>query len=166
MTMDTGTVRPFGVAPGTGEARWFLGALGTIKASTTTTGSTMSVMEFHAPEGHGSPLHVHRNEAEWWYVLDGELAVWADGTLIEAPTGAFVYGPADVPHTFSVVSAESRFLLGTVPAGFEGFLRAAGEPAAARTLPPPADAPPDPAVLAALAAEYGIEILGPPGIPA
>lgn len=32
--------------------------------------------------------------------------------------------------------------------------------------PPPASGPPDMERLAALAAEHGIEILGPPGIPA
>ena len=33
-------------------------------------------------------------------------------------------------------------------------------------IPPPATEPPDVAAMAALAVEYGIEILGPPGIPA
>lgn len=46
-------------------------------------------------------------------------------------------------------------------------MRQAGEPARARTIPPPPSEPPDPdpGRLAAIAAEYGIEILGPPGIP-
>ncbi|GAA3237136.1 hypothetical protein GCM10017691_36000 [Pseudonocardia petroleophila] len=157
---------PFLTAPGEGEALWFLDALATVKAPAAATGSAVSITEFHAPRGHGSPLHRHRDEAEWWYVLDGELAVWADGTLVEASAGAFVFGPPGVPHTFEVVSPQARFLLGTAPGGFDGFLRAASEPATARTLPPPGGGPPDPAVLAARAAEFGIEILGPPGIPA
>ncbi len=33
-------------------------------------------------------------------------------------------------------------------------------------IPPPPTEPPDVAAMTALAAEYGIEILGPPGIPA
>jgi hypothetical protein len=48
----------------------------------------------------------------------------------------------------------------------EGFMRAVGEPAQALTIPPPPSEPPDPAQLATIAAEYGQEILGPPGIPA
>jgi hypothetical protein len=43
-------------------------------------------------------------------------------------------------------------------------MRTCAEPARSLTLPPPAS-PPDPAQMAALAAEYGIEIIGPPGIP-
>ena len=85
---------------------------------------------------------------------------------VKAPAGSFVYGPRDIPHTFIVSSAEARFLLVTEPAGFEGFMRALSEPAAALTLPPPSVQPPAPELMMATAAEYGIEILGPPGIPA
>jgi hypothetical protein len=55
-------------------------------------------------------------------------------------------------------------LLVTEPAGFEAFTRARAEPAQALTLPPPGD--PHPEQMTAIAAEYGIDILGPPGIPA
>ncbi len=158
----------YGLAPGDGEALWFLGQLVTVKASAASasarTGS-ISVIEVRGAQGPASPLHVHRGEAEWWYVLEGELAVWAGGQVIEAPAGSFVYGPPDVPHTFSVVSEESRFLLGTAPAGFESFIRACAEPAGAATLPPASAAAPDPGRLAELAADYGVEILGPPGFP-
>ena len=156
----------YGVAPGEGEALWFLGELLVVKASEASTGGRMSLMDIRAPRGPASPLHVHRREAEWWYVLEGELVVWAGGAVIEAPAGAFVYGPPDVPHTFSVVSEESRFLVGTQPAGFEAFVRACAEPAGSLTLPPPGAAVPDPARLAEVAAQHGVEILGPPGLPA
>jgi hypothetical protein len=58
----------------------------------------------------------------------------------------------------------ARLLLVTEPAGFESFMRSSAEPARALTLPPPSG-PPDVERLGALAAEYGIDILGPPGIP-
>jgi len=93
-------------------------------------------------------------------------AAWVGGEVVVAPAGSFVYGPRDIPHTFLVSSAEARFLLVTEPAGFEGFMRALSEPAQALTLPPPSVQPPAPELMMATAAEYGIEILGPPGIPA
>ncbi len=64
-----------------------------------------------------------------------------------------------------VTSAQARFLVGVEPAGFDDFLRALAEPARSRTLPPDSVQPPDPVRLTAVAAEYGIEILGPPGLP-
>ncbi len=160
-----GAVRPIPLAHGEGEALWFLGCLVTIKASSESTDGRVAVVEHLAPRGAGSPLHVHRREDEWFYVLEGELAFWVGGKVVEAGAGSFVYGPRDVPHTFVVSSAEARFLLVTEPAGFESFLRLVGRPAETPTIPP-AEEPSDPAALVAAAREHGIEILGPPGIPA
>lgn len=159
------TTSPITLQAGQGEAFWILGALATIKASGDATAGGTMVSEWWAPRGHGSPLHVHHREDEWFYVLGGEVTFWVDGAVTVAGPGAFVFGPRDVPHTFLVTSDEARFLLVTQPAGFEAFLRAAGEPAAQPTLPPATVAPPPPEVLGALAAEHGVEILGPPGIP-
>jgi quercetin dioxygenase-like cupin family protein len=158
-------VSPIALQPDEGEPIWFLGVLATIKASTETTGGRVAVIEHFAPQGAGSPLHVHHREDEWFYVTDGELTFWVGGQVINAPAGTFVYGPRDIPHTFDVTSDEARFLLVTEPAGFEKFMRAASEPAPTLTIPPPPTEPPDLDGLTALAAEYGIEILGPPGIP-
>ena len=150
---------------GEGEALWFLGSLVTIKASSEDTSGRMAVVEHLSPRGSGSPLHVHRNEDESFYVLEGELTLWVDGQTIVAQAGSFVYGPRDVPHTFIVSSEEARFLLIAEPAGFDDFVRTIGEPAQQLVIPPPATEPPDIAALSAIAAQHGIEVLGPPGIP-
>jgi hypothetical protein len=111
-------------------------------------------------------MHVHAREDEWFYVLEGELTFWVDGRVVVAPAGSFVLGPRGIPHTFLVSSDEARFLVGVEPAGFEDFLRAAGEPADDPARPPAPAGPPDPEALTRLAAGFGIEITGPPGIPA
>lgn len=160
------SVAPIALRHDEGEALWFLGVLATIKASSETTGGRVAVIEHLAPRGAGSPLHVHRREDEWFYVTEGELTFWVGGQVIQAPAGSFVYGPRDIPHTFEVASDEARFLLVTEPAGFEAFMRTVAQPAQALTIPPPPSEPPDPQRLATVAAEYGIEFLGPPGIPA
>ena len=80
--------------------------------------------------------------------------------------GSFVYGPRGIPHTFVVSSEEARSLLVTEPGGFECFVRALSVPAETPTLPPASVQPPAPEVMMATAVEYGLEILGPPGIPA
>ena len=165
-TAPSPPVAPIALARDEGESLWFVGTLATIKASAETTDGRVAAIEQFAPRGAGSPLHVHSREDEWFYVTEGELTFWVGGKVIKAPAGSFVYGPRGTPHTFEVSSDEARFLLVAEPAGFEAFMRAAGEPAKALTLPPPPSEPPDPARLAAAAAEYGIEILGPPGIPA
>ena len=159
------SVAPIALQPGEGEARWFLCTLATIKSSAETTAGRVAVMDNFGAHGLGSPLHVHRNEDEWFYVTEGELTFWVGGEVVVAPAGSFVYGPRDVQHTFLVTSAEARFLMVTEPAAFADFVRTLSEPAQALTLPPASVQPPDPERMTAIAAEYGIEILGPPGIP-
>jgi quercetin dioxygenase-like cupin family protein len=163
---QTASIAPIALGPGEGEALWFLGSLATVKAGKETTAGRVAVIEEDGPRGSGSPLHVHHNEDEWFYVIDGELTFWVGGQVITAPAGSFVYGPRDIPHTFTVSSERARFLLVTEPAGFETFMRALSEPAARLEIPPPSSEAPDMAPMVALAAEHGIEILGPPGIPA
>lgn len=160
------TLTPIACEPGAGEHLWFFGGLTTIKAGGDATGGRVMVTEQLAPRGSGSPLHVHHNEDEWFYVLGGELTIWVDGQTVVAPAGGFVFGPRDVPHTFVVSSERARFLLVTEPAGFEGFVRALAESAAAPEIPPAPTAPPDMEPVLRAAAEHGLEILGPPGIPA
>lgn len=166
MSSSTEQVAPIVAGPGEGEALWFLGVLATVKSSAETTGGAVAVIEHLAPRGSGSPLHVHSREDEWFYVIEGELTLWIGGETISAPAGSFVFGPKGIPHTFIVNSEEARFLLVTNPAGFEGFMRVVGEPAPRLEIPPPATEPPDVAALTAAAAGFGIEITGPPGIPA
>ncbi len=161
-----GELAPIAHGPGEGEALWFLGTLALVKATAESTGGRVAVIEQRAPRGSGSPLHVHHNEDEWFYVIDGELTFWVDGRVIGAPAGSFVYGPRDIPHTFTVSSEQARFLLVTEPAGFEAFMRACSEPATRPEMPPAPSAPPDMEAMIRLAAQHGIEILGPPGIPA
>lgn len=135
------------LAPGGGETLPFLTGTATIKAP--------GIVEQVAPPGFGTPLHNHHAEDEWFYVLDGELTIWVGGETFVATPGAFAFGPRGVPHTFLVTGdGPARFLLVAQPAGFEEFVReAAGE------------VPPTPEQLTEIAAGYGIEILGPPGIP-
>jgi quercetin dioxygenase-like cupin family protein len=160
---------PIALQPGGGESYWFFGQLVTIKAAADTTAGRVGITDSLGPRGTGSPLHVHHNEDEWFFVIEGELTLWVGGETIVLPAGGFAYGPRDIPHTFCVTSDTARFLLVVNPGGFESFIRAVGQPASSLTIPPADDSEPSPeqmAALVALAADYGIEIIGPPGIPA
>ncbi|MBS1892558.1 MAG: quercetin 2,3-dioxygenase [Actinobacteria bacterium] len=165
MNTSTHQLAPIVARPGEEEAIWFLGSLATVKAATETTDGSVAVIEQLAPQGSGSPLHVHSREDEWFYVIEGELTFWIGGDTVVAPAGTFVFGPKGIPHTFLVSSEEARFLLAAEPAGFENFIRAVGEPAGRLEIPPAPTSPPDVAALTATAAQFGIDIIGPPGIP-
>jgi hypothetical protein len=134
-----------------------------VLAGSTSPTARRSHTKFVTPLSH-STWHAPRPE-QWFYVIDGELTFWVGGEVSIAPAGSFVFGPKGLAHTFIVSSDEARFLLVAEPAGFEGFTRALGEPAASLEIPPPATEPPDIDGLTHLAATFGIQIVGPPGIP-
>lgn len=142
------------------EARWFLGTLATIKADSGRTGGLFGLVEFTHPAGFATPLHVHHDEDEAFYVLAGSMRGICGDQPWQATTGGFVWLPRDIPHGYRVEGDEPlRTLALSLPAGFEQFVREASEPAAARVMPPPG--PPDFDKLNAAAKRYGQTILGP-----
>ena len=145
----------------TAEAVWFIADLARIHVDGDGSSGAFCLIEMTQPAGDMSPLHVHHRDDETFYVLEGTLSVFAGDEHIVLEAGQAYVAPRGVPHTYRAETDVRSLLVGT-PAGFEQFVRAAGAPAEALTLPP-ADRPVDPEALARTAAEYGIEILGPPG---
>jgi quercetin dioxygenase-like cupin family protein len=148
-----------------GEAFWVLGMLETIKISSEDTGGQYGIVEIVVPKGAGSPWHVHPDEDEWFYIVDGEFTVYVGDNRLTLPAGSFAFGPKGVPHTFMAETDGATALVGFEPFLFEGFMREVGEPAPERVLPPPPESPPDMERLLPVAKKHGMEILGPPGPP-
>ena len=149
-----------------GEAFWLLGMLETIKISMDDTAGTFGLLEVVVPTGLGSPWHVHPEEDEWFYTLDGEFTFYVGDARMSLPAGSFAFGPKGVPHTFIAEPPDGgKALIGFQPFLFEGFLREVGEPAPERVVPPPLESPPDLQRLAPIGARNGMVVLGPPGPP-
>ena len=142
------------------RAIWFLDTLTFIKVAGVETRGAYSICEQILPPGHETPYHLHRNEDEGFYVLEGELTLVQDGRCRLVRAGEFVFAPRNVPHGLRVAGGERvRTLIVANPAGFEEFICEMGAPARSMTYPP--RVPPDLEKLVHLAAKYGIEILGP-----
>jgi quercetin dioxygenase-like cupin family protein len=164
--MDTDAAsRVFGLEQGEGEAWWWWGSLATIKATGEETGGQYTLVEVLEAQGAAAPLHVHHNEDEAFFVLEGEMTFYVGEETIKAGPGSFLFGPKDVPHAYTVESGPARLLFLLTPAGFEGLIRETSEPAKSATLPPQPEEEPNEAEmeqLMAIAARYGGEIVGPP----
>jgi len=142
------------------EAIWFLGTLAFIRAAGERTGEGIGMVEFIHPAGFATPFHVHHDEDEAFYVIEGAMRGICGDQPWQATTGAFVWLPRDIPHGYTVDGEETlRTLAISLPAGFERFVREAGEPAAERVLPPPGA--PNLEKLNAAVTKYGQETLGP-----
>jgi quercetin dioxygenase-like cupin family protein len=82
-----GTAGGYMLGPGEGEALWFNGGLGLLKATGDLTEGRFAAMELLAPKGFASPLHIHREEDEFFVVLSGEVRVQHGGEVTEAVVG-------------------------------------------------------------------------------
>ena len=59
-----------------------------------------------------APLHLHHNDDEAWYVLEGRLCVKRGEGTVEAGAGAAVLVPCGTPHTYwNPDTAPLRYLL-------------------------------------------------------
>lgn len=153
--------RAFLVSPGDGESVWSLGGRFTVKLGAAQSEDRFSLVEAVAFRSTEPPEHIHHGEDEAWYVLDGHMTFNVGGRTFEAPTGAFVFGPRGVPHSFTVDVEPTRVLVLAAPAGFEQFAMDLGHPAVSDS-PPPGLALPSPDVLGPVAERYRIEVVGPP----
>jgi quercetin dioxygenase-like cupin family protein len=145
-------------------AYWLLTNLAVVHVSGEQTDGRFCLVEFLTPSGDMTPLHSHLRDTQTTYVLEGELTVFDPGGSRLLRAGDFEHRGAGNPETGRVTSSEpARVLDINSPAGFDRFIAAAGRPAERLALPPQNGGPPDFERLAALAAEHGIDILGPPG---
>jgi mannose-6-phosphate isomerase-like protein (cupin superfamily) len=104
----------------------------------------------------GPPRHVHPNQDEWFYVVEGQYRIAVGDQLFDLGPGNSMLGPRRVPHTWAHVGGEAgRIVFVVSPAGqIEGFLRALSE---AQQM-----APQDPTFWQ----RYDLELAGPPILPA
>jgi mannose-6-phosphate isomerase-like protein (cupin superfamily) len=70
----------------------------------------------------GSPLHIHHNEDEVIYVLDGALDVRLDKQDLHLPVGGVVHLPKKFPHAlYNPLKKPLKILVHAIPGGLEGY---------------------------------------------
>jgi quercetin dioxygenase-like cupin family protein len=140
--MSTHTASPYHLAAGEGQAMSWFTAQFALKASDPQIG----LMELEGSPGVEPPLHVHRNEDEYYYLLDGEVTFHIGQDTYLARAGSLVFLPRAVPHTFTIHTPTARMLLLNAPGGFERMFELA-------------PTTPDEAVAAL--ARYNVDVVGP-----
>ena len=163
MSPETVTLtKPYRVASGEGlENVWWKNGRVTVKAGGAETGHAFAQLETDDPYGSGPPMHLHHNEDETFYILEGEVTILVGDERIDLDAGDFCFGPRGVPHTYIVRSEHARMLVTLSPSGIEELFVSLGVPVTGAEPPTDAVMPPMDEV-ARLFAGYGCEILGPP----
>jgi quercetin dioxygenase-like cupin family protein len=147
-----------------GDAIWFDNMLMRVLIPASDTGGTVSVIEQVHYAGYSTPVHEHSREDQTLYVLQGAITARLGDVEHRFVAGDAVFLPRGVPHVFRVEEEGTRLLEINTPGGFEEFHAAAGRPADELRLPD--RVAPDVATMAAVAAEHGCAIVGPPlGVP-
>ena len=161
MSTETAT-RPYRVPSGEGVADvwWMTGRL-TVKASGAETGDAFAQFLTDDPRGTAPPLHVHHNEDETFYIVDGEVTVLVGDERIDLRTGDYCFAPRGIRHTWIVRSERARMLVTISPSGTEQLFVSLGVPVTGSEPPTETVKPPMPEVVRLFAA-HGTEILGPP----
>jgi mannose-6-phosphate isomerase-like protein (cupin superfamily) len=105
----------------------------------------------------GPNLHVHAQEDEMFFVLDGVMTVQVGDQLQEIAAGGLAWGARGTPHAFANRAKDPlRIMIMWIPGGAEGLFQDVREYLLA------AGGAPDPQVVTGLQARYGCTHVGPP----
>jgi mannose-6-phosphate isomerase-like protein (cupin superfamily) len=123
------------------------------KLSTRETDGGLFVVENSFHEKGGPARHLHHDQDEWFFALEGEFRFEIGQEHLTLKSGDSVLGPRRVLHVWAYTGAggTGRILIAFAPAGkMEDFFR---EITKANAMPPQ-----DPGLWRA----YGMELVGPP----
>jgi len=116
------------------------------------TNGAYSTIISHTPANGGPPLHVHENEEEVFYVLEGSFEFTFGDRKVTANKGAMVVLPKNLPHSFKNIGSTTGITLNTMtPGGLEKFF---DEIAAISQ-----NGPPDPRTVSEIAMKYKMRFL-------
>ena len=106
------------------------------------------------PRALAAPMHTHRHEDEYTYVLEGEIGVQIGEEVRVARPGDLIFKPRGVPHAFwNATDTMARALEIISPAGFERYFAEL-----APLFPPANQGPLDEEAVGAVRAKYELEM--------
>lgn len=153
--MSAVSVKSLNVGPNEGRVYDHLGGEKmTVLLSAQDTDGNFALFIDEVPPGGGPPLHIHHNEDETFYILEGELDIQVNNNKFTASVGTSVFLPKGIPHTFHNSGSQTvRALVVLSPGGLEGFF--------AEVEPLMVQAEPDMQSILTMAGKYGIEVIPP-----
>ncbi|HWE83691.1 MAG TPA: cupin domain-containing protein [Terracidiphilus sp.] len=87
------------------------------KVGTEETAGNLFVIEHRNLKPGGPPFHLHFNQDEWFYVMEGSVTFIVGGQKLTLGPGQSILAPRRIPHTFSSIVPSSHLLIAFAPAG-------------------------------------------------
>ena len=124
-----------------------------IKVSQKDTNGDLTVFEYVGNEKGGPPLHVHADQDEIFFIVQGEYFFQVGNDKHTLKAGDTIFLPRTVPHTFAQLTDNGKMFFLFQPSGkMEDFFRAIGNLTSA----------PTPEQGAKIFADHDMKIVGPP----
>jgi quercetin dioxygenase-like cupin family protein len=163
MTPETNTIaKPYRIPAGEGLADvWWKTGRMTVKAGSAQTGNGFAQVETYDPRGTATPVHLHHNEDETFYVVEGEVTLFIGDERIDLSAGDYAFAPRGIPHASIARSEYARTLVTMSPGGLEELFVASGVAVSGNEQPAEPVLAPTEELVRSFAA-YGVDILGPP----
>jgi quercetin dioxygenase-like cupin family protein len=145
----------------TETTRFYMGSLMSFLVKSSQTRNGLCLLEYRSQPGHEPPPHIHLDQDEAFYLLEGELEVYCLSQVETVRAGEALFLPRNQAHAWYVMSPKIRALIITNPGGMDEYFEAMSSPATGMELPPAATtyALADPALAMVTGERYGIKIL-------
>ena len=122
-----------------------------VKVSSRDSAGGLFIVEHEHTQVGGPPKHLHFDQDEWFYVLEGQYVFEVGDERVELSVGDSIFGPRQIAHAFAFKGpGKGRLLIAFQPAGrmeehFEALAGQSGFTADPSNLP-----------------KYGMRRVGPP----
>lgn len=125
-----------------------------IKISGKDTESNLAVFEQTGLTAKGGPpLHIHENQDEWFYVIEGEYLFQVGEDKFEMKAGDTIFLPRKIQHAFIQLTDKGKMIVSYMPAGeMEAFFQVTDS----------WNSPPSKEEIAKVFAKHEMTVVGPP----
>ncbi len=104
------------------------------------------------PKG-GPPLHIHPNQDEWFYIVEGDYIFQVGEEKYQMKAGDTIFLPRKVQHAFVQLSETGKVIVSYMPAGkMEAFFAVTDK----------WSSPPSKEEIAKVFADHGMQVVGAP----
>jgi quercetin dioxygenase-like cupin family protein len=150
-------------SPALENSTWYKGILASRLAAGSDTKGAFDLIESKMRKGTEPPPHVHDREDELFYILTGEIKVFADGKVFTVSAGESVFLPRKASHAYLIQSAEVHLLALMTPGGFFNAISKMNAPARAMEIPSDTEtyATVDLTETLGVFLKYGVQMLSP-----
>lgn len=124
-----------------------------IKVSSKDTNGSLSIFEYSGFEKGGPPLHIHPNQDEIFFIVQGEYIFKVGDDTYQLNAGDTIFLPRNIPHAFAQLTETGKMFFLFQPSGkMDDFFRVLGS----------LNSAPSPEQGAKIFSDHDMKIVGPP----